>query len=263
MRAYDHVLEQVLFRGYEREDRTGVGTYSLFSPGPMVFDLEDGFPAITRRKLFYKGTVAELIWFLNGQTNIHDLPEYVRSWWEPWADEFGDLGPIYGFQWRGVTRRDDQIRALIEGLRDNPMSRRHIVSAWNAPAIRHMALPPCHVLTQFYVEHDGRLSAHLYQRSGDLFLGVPHNIASYATLIHLVAKVVGRKPGRLHHTIGDAHVYKSHRDAVIDYLGRNAHPLPSLHIEGDVPLNLRGLDHGQFRLEDYEHSGRLSAPLAV
>ena len=242
---YEETLAYVLDHGCERKDRTGTGTLSIFG-ARMEFDLRDSFPLITSKRVFWKGIVEELLWFLRGETNVKPLQDKGVHIWDEWADSRGDLGPIYGRQWRSwtservwrhkhgsaseETRTIDQISDLISQIRTNPQSRRLVVSAWNVAAISDMALPPCHLLFQFYVTNDGHLDCQLYQRSGDLFLGVPFNIASYALLTRMIARVTGLKPGRFIHVIGDAHIYMNHIEQVREQLSREPLPLPQLEI---------------------------------
>ena len=216
MQAYLDLLQHVLDNGAEKSDRTGTGTISVFGY-QMRFDLEKGFPALTTKKLHLRSIIHELLWFIKGETNIDYLKQNKVSIWDEWADEKGDLGPIYGYQWRkwpaGGDKQVDQLSQVIQSIRENPDSRRHIVNAWNVGVIEQMALPPCHVLFQFYV-NDGRLSCQLYQRSADIFLGVPFNIASYSLLLMMMAQVTGLKPGEFVHTFGDAHIYLNHMEPV-------------------------------------------------
>lgn len=264
MKQYLELMERVLQDGVRREDRTGTGTVSIFGH-QMRFDLADGFPMLTTKKLHLKSIIYELLWFLKGDTNIAYLKEHGVSIWDEWADENGNLGPVYGHQWRSWAAPDgrviDQISQLVENLKHNPDSRRHIVSAWNPADVDKMALPPCHCLFQFYVG-DGRLSCQLYQRSADIFLGVPFNIASYALLTHMVAHVVGLKPGEFVHTFGDAHLYLNHFDQVHEQLSREPKPLPRLLIQD------RGQALDDFLFEDFEIVGyeahpHIKAPVAV
>jgi thymidylate synthase len=233
---YLDLLRHVLDHGRPREDRTGTGTKSVFGY-QMRFNLEEGFPVITTKKLHLKSIIHELLWFLSGDTNVKYLRENGVRIWNEWADEKGDLGHIYGYQWRSWPTSDgksiDQITQLINEIKTNPMSRRLIVSAWNVGDLDKMNLPPCHLLFQFYV-NEGRLSCQLYQRSADIFLGVPFNIASYALLTMMVAQVTGLKPGDFVHTFGDAHIYNNHIDQVKLQLSRTPFPLPQLKINPDV-----------------------------
>jgi thymidylate synthase len=236
MKAYLDLCRRILTEGIKREDRTGTGTISVFGH-QMRFDLSEGFPLLTTKKLHVKSIVHELLWFLQGSTNIRYLKENGVRIWDEWADENGDLGPVYGKQWRSFSGPNgetvDQIQWVIDEIKRNPNSRRLIVSAWNPAEIDQMALPPCHCLFQFYVA-DGKLSCQLYQRSGDTFLGIPFNIASYALLTHMVAHVTGLKPGEFVHTIGDAHLYLNHLEQVNEQLSRTPLPLPTLKLNPDV-----------------------------
>ncbi|TCD15204.1 thymidylate synthase [Oricola cellulosilytica] len=251
MKQYLDLMRHVLENGTDRGDRTGTGTRSVFGH-QMRFDLSEGFPLVTTKKLHLRSIIYELLWFLRGETNIAWLKENGVSIWDDWADENGDLGPVYGYQWRSWPAPDgrhiDQIANLVEGIRSNPFSRRHIVSAWNPALVDEMALPPCHCLFQFYVS-DGRLSCQLYQRSGDIFLGVPFNIASYALLTHMVAEVCGLQPGEFVHTFGDAHLYSNHFEQARTQLAREPRPLPFLKIRRKVD------DLLDFRFEDFEIVG--------
>jgi thymidylate synthase len=230
MRQYLDLLRTVLETGADRPDRTGVGTRSIFGY-QMRFDLADGFPLVTTKRLHLKSIIYELLWFLRGETNVRWLQERGVRIWDAWADEEGELGPVYGSQWRSWPDRDggaiDQIEKLVSGIRANPNSRRHIVSAWNPAEVDEMALPPCHCLFQFYVAQ-GRLSCQLYQRSGDVFLGVPFNIASYALLTHMVAQVTGLAPGSFIHSFGDVHLYANHFEQAREQLRRSPKALPRL-----------------------------------
>ncbi|MGH3448528.1 MAG: thymidylate synthase, partial [Nocardioidaceae bacterium] len=232
MRQYLDLLGRVLDEGASKSDRTGTGTLSVFGH-QMRFDLAAGFPAVTTKKLHMKAVIGELLWFLRGSTNVDWLHEHGVRIWDEWADDGGELGPIYGHQWRSWPTPDghhvDQIADVVAAIRDNPDSRRHVVSAWNVADLADMALPPCHTLFQFYVA-DGRLSCQLYQRSGDVFLGVPFNIASYAMLTMMVAQVCGLQLGDFVHTLGDAHLYVNHLDQARLQLTRAPRPLPTLHL---------------------------------
>lgn len=265
MRQYLDLLQHVMDHGVRKSDRTGTGTLAVFGHQSR-YDLAHGFPLVTTKKLHTRSIFHELLWFLRGDTNNRSLNEVGVSIWDEWADpETGDLGPIYGHQWRSWPRPGggnvDQIARLVEGLRTNPESRRHIVSAWNPGQIEEMALPPCHCLFQFFV-HEGRLSCQLYQRSADIFLGVPFNIASYALLTHMMAQVVDLEPGEFIHTLGDAHLYMNHLEQAREQLTREPRPLPTLRLNPDV----RELD--RFRFEDievvgYEPHPHIKAPVAV
>ncbi|MCX2876930.1 thymidylate synthase [Agrobacterium fabrum] len=264
MKQYLDLLRHVMETGSDRGDRTGTGTRSVFGY-QMRFDLSEGFPVLTTKKLHLRSIIHELLWFLNGDTNIADLKENGVSIWDEWADENGDLGPVYGAQWRSWPAPDgrhiDQIALLIEALKTNPNSRRHIVSAWNPALVDEMALPPCHCLFQFYVS-DGKLSCQLYQRSADIFLGVPFNIASYALLTLMVAQVVGLKPGDFVHTLGDAHIYANHFEQAQLQMTRTPKALPTMRLNPDVK-NLFGFKFEDFTLENYEADSSIKAPIAV
>lgn len=251
MRQYLDLLTRILETGAAKEDRTGTGTLSVFGH-QMRFDLSEGFPCLTTKKLHLRSIIHELLWFLRGDTNVAYLRENEVSIWDAWADEHGDLGPVYGHQWRSWPtpdgRKIDQITRVVEQIRTNPDSRRHIVSAWNVADIERMALPPCHCLFQFYVA-DGRLSCQLYQRSADVFLGVPFNIASYALLTMMVAQVTGLQPGEFVHTFGDAHLYRNHLDQTRLQLSRDPRPLPTMAIVGEHDSIF------DFRFEDFELRG--------
>lgn len=264
MHPYLGLVRQVLNHGVEKADRTGVGTRSIFGY-QMRFDLAAGFPLVTTKKLHTKSIVYELLWFLAGQTNARWLQERGVHIWDEWADEQGELGPVYGAQWRSWAKRNggsvDQISELVSALRHDPDSRRHLVCAWNVGELEHMRLPPCHVLFQFYVAQ-GRLSCQLYQRSADVFLGVPFNIASYALLTALLAQVTGLLPGEFIHTLGDAHLYSNHLDQAQIQLARAPRSLPKLELNPDVPSIF------EFRFEDITFTGydphpAIKAPVAV
>ena len=264
MQQYLDLMRHVLAHGAVKADRTGTGTRSVFG-WQMRFDLAKGFPVLTTKKLHLRSIIVELLWFLRGETNIAWLNENKVTIWDEWADDNGDLGPVYGHQWRHWPARDgreiDQIVQLIEGLKKNPDSRRHIVTAWNPAEVDRMALPPCHALFQFYVA-DGRLSCQLYQRSADIFLGVPFNIASYALLTMMVAQVVGLKPGDFVHTFGDAHLYSNHLDQAQLQLSREPRPLPTMHINPAV-RDIFAFKYEDFRLEGYDPHPHIPAPVAV
>ncbi len=264
MQQYHDLLRLVLDQGSDRDDRTGTGTRSIFGH-QMRFDLSAGFPALTTKKLHLRSIIHELLWFLKGDTNIAYLKANGVSIWDEWADENGDLGPVYGAQWRSWPAPDgtsiDQIAGVVQQIKTNPSSRRHIVTAWNPAEVDNMALPPCHCLFQFYVA-DGKLSCQLYQRSADIFLGVPFNIASYALLTMMVAQVTGLKPGDFVHTLGDAHIYKNHFDQAHLQLSREPRALPMMQINPDV-TDLFAFSYDDFKLEGYDPHPAISAPIAV
>jgi thymidylate synthase len=264
MRAYLDLLRHVLDHGTEKSDRTGTGTKSVFG-WQMRFDLGEGFPLVTTKKLHLKSIVHELIWFLRGDTNVAYLKENGVSIWDEWADANGDLGPVYGRQWRAWPTADgqavDQLRWVVDEIRRNPDSRRLVVSAWNVGELPKMALMPCHTLFQFYVA-DGKLSCQLYQRSGDIFLGVPFNIASYALLTHMVAQVCGLGVGDFVHTLGDAHLYGNHVEQARLQLGREPRPLPRLVLNPDVRA-LEDFRYGDVAIEGYAPHPAIKAPVAV
>jgi thymidylate synthase len=264
MQQYHDLMHHILENGTRKADRTGVGTLSIFGH-QMRFDLADGFPAVTTKKLHLRSIIHELLWFLQGDTNIRYLRENRVTIWDEWADENGELGPVYGYQWRSWPTPDgrhiDQIGRLVERLRTHPDSRRHIVSAWNVADVDEMALPPCHTLFQFYVA-DGRLSCQLYQRSADVFLGVPFNIASYALLTMMVAQVTGYKPGEFVHTFGDAHLYLNHLEQARLQLSREPYPLPWMYLNPEI-TDLFAFRYEDFELRDYQCHPRIKAPIAV
>jgi thymidylate synthase len=260
---YLELLADVLANGVRRDDRTGTGTLGVFGR-QIRFDLQAGFPLLTTKRVHVKSIVLELLWFLRGDTNLRWLQERGVSIWDEWADEAGELGPVYGKQWRSWAAPDgrtiDQIANLVEGLKANPNSRRHVVSAWNPAEVDDMALPPCHCLFQFFVA-EGRLSCQLYQRSADVFLGVPFNIASYALLTHMVARVVGLEPGEFVHTFGDAHLYLNHLDQARLQLTRDPLPLPTLRLAPRTDLFAFEADDVAF--EGYQAHPAIKAPIAV
>jgi thymidylate synthase len=264
MRQYLDLMAKVLEEGTDKTDRTGTGTRSVFGH-QMRFDLSAGFPVLTTKKLHLKSIIHELLWFLAGDTNIAYLQQNGVRIWNEWADENGDLGPVYGHQWRSWPDRDggtiDQIKNLLDDIRSRPDSRRLIVTAWNPADVPKMALPPCHCLFQFYVA-DGKLSCQLYQRSADIFLGVPFNIASYALLTMMVAQVTGLKPGEFIHSFGDAHLYKNHFDQAREQLQRIPGRLPTMRMNPDV-TDLFAFRFEDFELLDYEAAPHIAAPVAV
>ena len=264
MKQYLDLMQKVLTEGQKKSDRTGTGTLSIFGH-QMKFDLTEGFPLVTTKNVHLKSIIHELIWFLKGSTNISYLKENGVSIWDEWADENGDLGPVYGAQWRswpdGNNGSIDQIQNLINSINQNPDSRRHIVSAWNPAEVDNMALPPCHSLFQFYVAN-GELSCQLYQRSADIFLGVPFNIASYALLTHMIAQVCNLKVGEFVHTLGDAHLYTNHLDQAKLQLSRDTKNLPVLKINPEIK-NLFDFKFEDFEILNYESHPSISAPIAV
>lgn len=264
MRQYLDLMERALREGVEKHDRTGTGTLSIFGH-QMRFDLAEGFPMVTTKKLHLKSIIHELLWFLKGDTNIAYLQEHGVRIWDEWADEEGDLGPVYGKQWRSWVAPDgrviDQISNLIRDIKKTPDSRRLIVSAWNPADVPKMALPPCHCLFQFYVA-EGKLSCQLYQRSADIFLGVPFNIASYALLTLMVAQVTDLKPGEFIHTFGDAHLYLNHMEQAQQQLARAPYPLPRMKINPDVK-DVFGFRFEDFTLENYQAHPHIKAQVAV
>jgi thymidylate synthase len=269
MQQYLDLLRRVRTDGVMRGDRTGTGTQSVFGH-QMRFDLAEGFPCLTTKKLHLKSIIHELLWFLAGDTNIKYLNDHGVSIWDEWADENGELGPVYGHQWRSwpCPSKDgadgstiDQIANVLKSIKENPNSRRHIVSAWNVADVDHMALPPCHCLFQFYVA-DGKLSCQLYQRSCDIFLGVPFNIASYALLTLMMAQVTGLKPGDFVHTLGDAHLYVNHLAQADEQLTREPRPLPEMWINPEV-TDLFAFKFEDFELRNYNPHPHIKAPIAV
>ena len=267
-RQYLNLLADILANGVQRGDRTGTGTLGVFGR-QMRFDLAQGFPLLTTKKLHKKSIILELLWFLRGDTNVRWLQDRGVSIWDEWADAKGDLGPVYGKQWRSWSAPDgrviDQIAAVIESLKTNPDSRRHIVAAWNPAEVEDMALPPCHCLFQFFVAPNGKgggkLSCQLYQRSADVFLGVPFNIASYALLTLMMAQVTGLEPGEFIHTLGDAHLYLNHLDQAREQLSREPLPLPEMRLAARD--DLFAFDFEDFALEGYRSHPAISAPIAV
>jgi thymidylate synthase len=265
MQPYLDLVRRVLEEGETRPDRTGTGTRSLFGH-QMRFDLGDGFPLLTNRKIHTRSVIHELLWFIKGETNIKYLKDNNVSIWDEWADSEGNLGPVYGKQWRRWEGPDgkviDQLKGVIDQIQRDPHSRRHIVSAWNVADIPQMALAPCHVMFQFYVSQSGKLSCQLYQRSADLFLGVPFNIASYAILTHMIAQVCDLRPGDFIHTIGDAHLYENHLDQAKLLLERDPRPLPTLALNP----NIRNIDDFTFEdiaIENYDPHPAIKALVAV
>jgi len=264
MRQYHDLLRLILDKGTSKKDRTGTGTLSIFGH-QMRFDLQVGFPAMTTKKLHLRSIIYELLWFLRGETNVRYLRQNGVTIWDEWADDEGELGPVYGYQWRKWPTPDgrhiDQISDVIQQIRTNPDSRRMIVSAWNVADTERMALPPCHLLFQFYVA-DGRLSCQLYQRSADVFLGVPFNIASYALLTMMVAQVTGLQPGEFVHTFGDAHLYCNHLDQAKLQLTREPKALPTLQINPTVK-SIFDFQYSDFSLLDYHPHPHIPAPIAI
>lgn len=264
MQAYLDLMRRILEEGVERSDRTGTGTLSVFG-AQMRFDLSEGFPAVTTKKLHWPSIIHELLWFLSGDTNVAYLQENRVRIWNEWADENGDLGPVYGKQWRRWETKDgrviDQIEQAIDLIRNHPESRRILVSAWNVGELEEMALMPCHAFFQFHVA-EGRLSCQLYQRSADVFLGVPFNIASYALLTHMMAQVCGLGVGDFVHTIGDAHLYLNHLDQAREQISRQPLPLPSLKLEESITA-IDDFRAEQIEILDYQHHPHIAAPISV
>lgn len=264
MKQYLDLLQRVLNDGVQKEDRTGTGTLSVFGH-QMRFNLEEGFPLLTTKKLHLKSIIYELLWFLRGETNVRYLQAHGVSIWDEWANENGDLGPIYGHQWRAWPDYEggtiDQISNAIETIKNNPDSRRIIVSAWNVADLKDMALPPCHALFQFYVAN-GKLSLQLYQRSADIFLGVPFNIASYALLLMMMAQVTGLEAGEFIHTLGDAHIYLNHVDQVKLQLTREPRPLPRMALNPDVK-NIFNFGYEDFQLTGYDPHPHIKGEVAI
>lgn len=264
MKQYLDLANRILTEGNRRDDRTGTGTISIFGH-QMSFDLKEGYPLLTTKKLHTKSIIYELLWFLKGDTNVHYLQEHGVRIWNEWADENGNLGPVYGHQWRSWPDHNggtiDQIANVIDQIKHNPQSRRLIVSAWNVADIDQMKLPPCHTMFQFYVAN-GELSCQLYQRSGDVFLGVPFNIASYALLTMMMAQVCGLKPGKFIHTLGDAHLYLNHLDQIREQLTRTPYPLPTMKINPDVK-NIEDFVYEDFQLENYQAWPHIKGEVSV
>ena len=264
MKQYLKLLDRILTEGATKTDRTGTGTMSVFG-NQMRFDMADGFPLLTTKKLHLKSIIYELLWFLRGDTNVHYLQEHGVRIWNEWADENGELGPVYGHQWRSWPDYNggtiDQIQNVVDMIKNHPDSRRMMVTAWNPAEVEQMALPPCHCLFQFYVA-DGRLSLQLYQRSADTFLGVPFNIASYALLLQMMAQVTGLQPGEFIHTTGDTHLYLNHLDQARLQLTRTPRPLPTMKINPDVK-NLFDFHYEDFQLEGYDPWPHIAATVSV
>ncbi len=264
MQQYLDLLSHVMQNGLKKEDRTGTGTISVFGY-QMRFDLNRGFPLMTTKKLHLKSIIYELLWFLRGDTNIKYLNENNVSIWDEWADNNGDLGRIYGYQWRSWTaekgRNIDQVTGVINSIKNNPDSRRHIVSAWNVGDLDKMALPPCHILFQFYTGN-GKLSCQLYQRSADIFLGVPFNIASYSLFLLMVAQVTGYEPGEFIHTLGDAHIYQNHIDQVKFQLSRKPRSLPRMHLNSEI-RDIFSFQYSDFNLTDYDPHPHIKGKISV
>ncbi|MDR0729639.1 MAG: thymidylate synthase [Prevotellaceae bacterium] len=264
MKAYLDLLQHIMATGVRKSDRTGTGAVSVFGY-QMRFRLQDGFPLLTTKKVHLKSIIYELLWFLRGDTNVQYLRDHKVTIWDEWADANGDLGPVYGYQWRSWPaaggRHIDQLADVVRAIQTSPDSRRHIVSAWNVGDLPAMALPPCHILFQFYVA-EGRLSCQLYQRSADMFLGVPFNMASYALLTLMVAQVCGLQPGDFIHTLGDAHIYLTHADAVATQLSRTPRALPSMRINREK-TSLFDFQYDDFTLENYDPHPAIKAPVAV
>lgn len=264
MKQYLDLLQHVLDTGTPKEDRTGTGTISVFGY-QMRYNLQEGFPLVTTKKLHLRSILHELLWFLTGDTNIRYLKENNVSIWDEWADANGDLGPVYGYQWRSWPTYDgghvDQISQLVQSLKSNPDSRRHLLSAWNVAMVNDMALPPCHVLFQFYVANN-RLSCQLYQRSADLFLGVPFNIASYAALTVMMAQVCGYEPGDFIHTLGDAHIYTNHIEQVRLQLTREPYPLPKLSLNPEIK-DIFGFKYEDIQITNYQSHPHIKGAVAI
>jgi thymidylate synthase len=265
MRQYLDLMRHVLENGEKRDDRTGTGTVSVFGYQTR-YDLQEGFPVVTTKKLHLRSIIHELLWFLKGDTNIQYLKDNKVRIWDEWADENGDLGPVYGYQWRHWKRPDgsevDQVARLVQGLRDNPRSRRHILTAWNPADVDDMALPPCHAFIQFYVSSDNKLSCQLYQRSADIFLGVPFNIASYALFTMMLAQVCGYQPGEFIHTMGDAHLYQNHIEQAKLQLTREPKPLPKMWVNPEI-TSIFEFTYEDFRLEEYDAHPHIKGEVSV
>ncbi len=264
MQQYLDLMRHVLENGVKKEDRTGTGTLSVFGH-QMRFDLSQGFPLVTTKKLHLRSIIHELLWFLKGDTNVKYLHDNKVTIWDEWADDNGDLGPIYGYQWRSWPTSDgrhiDQISEVLAQIKNNPDSRRIIVSAWNVGELNNMALPPCHAFFQFYVA-EGKLSCQLYQRSADIFLGVPFNIASYALLTMMIAQVSDLRPGDFVHTLGDAHLYLNHLEQTREQLSRTPYQLPTMKLNPDIK-SLFDFSFADFALSDYQSHPHIKAPVAV
>lgn len=264
MEQYHELMQKILDEGIDKSDRTGTGTRSIFGH-QMRFDLSKGFPCVTTKKLHLRSIIHELLWFLKGETNIQYLKDNGVSIWDEWADEDGNLGPVYGYQWRNWPTPDgkhiDQIQQVIDQIKNNPDSRRHLVSAWNVAEVQNMALPPCHAFFQFYVA-DGKLSCQLYQRSADVFLGVPFNIASYALLTMMVAQVCDLEAGDFVHTFGDAHLYSNHFEQTKLQLSRDHRPLPTMKLNAEVK-SIFDFKYEDFELLNYDPHPGIKAPIAV
>lgn len=264
MKQYLDLLTHVLEHGSRKEDRTGTGTISTFGY-QMRFDLQDGFPLMTTKKLHLKSIIHELLWFLDGNTNTRYLNEHGVKIWNEWADENGDLGHIYGYQWRSWPtpggRHIDQVSQVVQSIQENPDSRRHVVSAWNVGELDKMALPPCHILFQFYIA-DGKLSCQLYQRSADIFLGVPFNIASYSFLLMMMAQVTGLEAGEFIHTLGDAHIYQNHLEQVRMQLSRDPRPLPTVRLNPEIK-SIFDFSYEDFIIENYDPHPHIKGAISV
>jgi len=265
VKQYLDLMKHVLENGEKREDRTGTGTISVFGLQSR-YNLQEGFPLVTTKKCHLRSIIHELLWFLKGDTNIQYLKDNKVSIWDEWADEKGDLGPVYGYQWRHWTRPDgsevDQVANLVKGLRENPRSRRHILTAWNPADVDNMALPPCHAFVQFYVSTDGKLSCQLYQRSADIFLGVPFNIASYALFTMMLAQVCGYEPGEFVHTMGDAHLYSNHIEQAKLQLTREPKEQPRMWVNPEIK-SIFEFTYEDFKLEGYEAHPHIKGAVAV